>query len=309
LEESKKVKIALVQQGGMSSDKEDNVRRVLAAINRVARREKPDFILLNETCTIPYFPMGPRNNSYLRLAEPIPGPTTDRVGELARKHQTCVILPMLERRSGKEAGYYNSAAVIGPDGRIIPGRLPGGGQVNCYSKVHLGKTVYPRYFGDETIYFKTGPGFPVFDTPKARIGILICYDRRFFESWRVLGLSGAQIVFLPVAAVAYPVAKGKKATAQDLFEPELRTGAYQNLLFVAACNKGGMERLGNREILYFGQSCIINPMGIVLRRGPSKRPSTITQEVNLEEMKEARKTFLFYEARKPACYQAIIRQT
>jgi len=292
----------------MSGDKEDNVRRVLAAINRVARREKPDFILFNETCTTPYFPMGPRNDSYLRLAEPIPGPTTDRVGELARKHQTCVILPMLERRSGKEAGYYNSAAVIGPDGRIIPGRIPGAGQMNCYSKVHLGKTVHPSYFGDETIYFKSGPGFPVFDTPKARIGVLICYDRRFPESWRVLGLSGAQIVFLPVAAVAYPVAKGGKATAQDLFEPELRTCAYQNLLFAAACNKGGTEWLRNKEILYFGRSCIINPMGITLRRAPSNRPSTITQEVNLKELEEARKIFLFYEAREPSCYRPIIER-
>jgi beta-ureidopropionase len=292
----------------MSEDREENVRGVLGAIERVARDEKPDFILLNEACTTPYFPLGPRKRSYLEWAEPIPGSITDRVGELAKKYQTCVILPIVERRGGKDAGYYNSCVVIGPDGNIIPGRLPYGRGVTCYSKVHLGKTVYPKYVGDETIYFKSGPGFPVFDTPKARIGVMICYDRRFPESWRVLGLSGAQIVFVPTATVGYAIGKAKKGTAEDLFEPELRTHAYQNLLFVVACNKGGRERIGNNEVLYFGRSCIIGPTGMTLKRAPANRPSTITQEVNLRDLKEARKTFLFYEARKPRCYQKITHQ-
>src|SRR5215468_4311568 len=113
---------------------------------------------------------------YFEWAEPVPGPTTERMGALAR-----------------ELGIVVIAAVLGPDGRCL-----GKYRKSSIPFMDVTQSAEPR--GNEKYYFTPGDlGFPTFDTPFARIGILICYDRHFPEAARVLGLGGAEIVFVPTA--------------------------------------------------------------------------------------------------------------
>jgi predicted amidohydrolase len=296
------VKISIIQGAGLSEDKSANLKRILAEIDQVSQH-RPDFIVFSEMATTPYFIFGARSRAYLEWAEPIPGPATQAVGERARHHHCTIVLPVFER--GSDGNYYNSAVVIGPDGDMIEGVLHDGRRVNRYAKAHLGKTVYPSYVGDENIYLTPGPGLAVFDTPKAKIGILICFDRHFPEAWRTLTLMGAEIIFLPLAAVSYPIGKNRPVTIEDQFEKVLCTRALDNLVYVIACNKAGPEKVGDNKLVYFGRSCIIDPTGIPRERLPANEPAMITASIDLNELTEARKTFLFYEIRRPTCYLPI----
>lgn len=296
------IRLSLIQGGGLCEDKKENLKKVLESIEKVAQENRPDFILLNELSMTPYFVFAPKKEEYYEWAEPIPGPSTDAVGEKAKKYGCTIIFPIFQRKEEEKEGYYNSAAVIGPDGKIISGTLPDGRKANHYAKVHLAKTVYPRFLGDENVFFKPGFGFPVFETPKAKIGLLICYDRRFPEAWRTLALKGAEIIFIPLAAVAYKVGKEKAVTIEEQFESELRQRALDNLVYAVACNKGGPETVGGKESLYFGRSCVIDPTGVAVDRAPANEPGILNVTIDMEELTEARKTFLYYDARKPQFY-------
>src|SRR5262249_24310678 len=126
---------------------------------------------------------------YFEWAEPVPGPTTEHTGALARELGIVVIAPVFER--APDGRYFNAAAVLGPDGRCL-----GKYRKSSIPFMDVTQSAEPR--GNEKYYFTPGDlGFPTFDTPFARIGILICYDRHFPEAARVLGLGGAEIVFVP----------------------------------------------------------------------------------------------------------------
>src|SRR5260370_19729512 len=123
------------------------------------------------------------------MAEPVPGPTTERMAEFAKKFRMAMVVPVYER---EQAGvYYNTAAVYDNDGTYL----------GKYRKNHI-----PHTSGFwEKYYFKPGNlGYPVFQTRFAKVGVYICYDRHFPEGARLLGLNGAEIVFNPSATVAGP---------------------------------------------------------------------------------------------------------
>ena len=143
---------------------------------------------------------------YFDWAEPVPGPTTERMGALARELGIVLIAPMFER--APDGRYFNTAAVLGPDGRMI-----GKYRKSSIPFMDAAQSSEPR--GNEKFYFTPGDlGFPTFDTPFARIGILICYDRHFPEAARVLGLGGAEILFVPTATTAHdPIPLGRGAPA------------------------------------------------------------------------------------------------
>src|SRR5512136_896292 len=105
------VKVSVIQQGPATKDKEERIRELLKQVEEVAQKEHPDFLLASELSTTQYFPAGSFEPKYFSWAEPIPGPTTERFGEKAKKYGICIILPMFEK-SSIESVYYNSAAVI-----------------------------------------------------------------------------------------------------------------------------------------------------------------------------------------------------
>lgn len=297
------VKVALIQRGPATEDKEKTRRDLLNEFELVLENERPDFIMPIELCTMPYFPVV-RDERYFAWAEPIPGPTTELFAEKARKFDTCVILPIFEKDALKGV-YYNSAVVIGPDGGLIYGTMPDGTKIHRYAKTHIAATESSQGWVDEPFYFTPGPGFPIFETPKGKIGILICYDRHFPEAWRELLFQGAEIVFVPVDSMVAGMEGG--ATTQDMFVVELRTRALDNCVWVCATNLGGREQVQDKRHTYFGESCIIHPTGQVVALAPSSRPAVISATIDLEEVNTARRNLYTLEHRRPELYNSISR--
>jgi len=298
------VKISLIQRGPAEEDKEKTLRDLLDQFRQVLEKERPDFIMPIELCTTPYFP-AVSDERYFAWAEPIPGRTTELFAETARQYETCIILPIFEK-GPLEGIYYNSAVVLGRDGNMIQGRTADGAPTYRYVKTHIPKLTGAKgYIIDETYYFTPGDGFPVFDTPKARIGILICHDRRYPEAWRELVLQGAEIVFVPVDSPILGVKKG--ATFEDMFVAELRTRALENCVWVCATNQGGIEKVQDRKNEFFGRSCIINPTGKVVKLAPASQPAVISATINLGEVEIARRFMNTFNRRRPELYRLINR--
>ncbi len=299
-EKQRPVKIVLIQRGPAVEDKQQNMEDNLKLIDQVST-EKPDFICFNELCTTPYFGMV-HEPKYFDWAEPIPGPTTDTFAEQAKKHECCILVPMFEK--GELDLYYNSVVVISPGGEIISGTLPNGTKTNAYRKVHPPLAEVPTPSGkwliDEHYYFKRGTGFPVFDTPKAKIGVCICFDRRFPETFRTMALQGCEIVFVPTNSPVVTPEAG--AAIETMFITELQTRALENLIWVASCNKGGYEELAGQKTPYFGRSCIVHPTGRVVAEGPSTEPAILSATIDLEEITRARGIFPIWKERKPEAY-------
>ena len=290
------MRVAAIQQGPNEADPRTNVERLLRAIDEAAAGGA-NVVLPTELSTTPYF-CGAPAPAYREWAEPVPGLVTAAVGERARRHELVVVLPLFVR--GAEGRYTNSAVVIGPDGRTIPGTLADGGQVPYFSKVHLPKIDSDTLVTDEPLHFTAGKTFPVFATPHGVIGVLICYDRRFPEAWRELALAGAAVVFMPACVPAWDPASA--ASSAETFIAELRTRACENLLYVVACNRVGVEEVDGRRTTFIGKSCILGPGGAVLAEAPTDAPAILRATLDLAEVERTRARLPLLRDRRPATY-------
>ena len=290
------VKIVAVQTGPATPDKEETIKKNLALLDEAAK-ENPDFVVFPELSTTQYFPAGHPNPKYLEWAEPIPGLATDKFAERAKEYGCYIILPLYEK-GDLEGECYNSAVLIGRQGEIVYGTLPDGRDVKCYRKNHVGLVNFEGFKINEPRYMiQPGPGYPIFKTDKATIGILICYDRWFPESWRSLSLRGVEIIFVPNAS-CYGASGGGGETLPWSF----RIWAHENLLFAVACNKAGVERVG-RDISYYGLSCITDPTGQIIQQGPEASGSTlVSATVDLSEIARIRKCLPYLGDRRTEIY-------
>ncbi|MDP6087283.1 MAG: carbon-nitrogen hydrolase family protein [Nitrospinota bacterium] len=287
--EGRTVRVSAIQLPPASDDKEANLETIRRLVAEAGRFE-PDFILMNELATTPYFG-GHQDARHLAWAETVPGKSTEVVGEMAKALQATILLPLCE-----QAGelYYNSVAVISPEGDLISGTCPDGTATPCFRKPHLADVEAAGL--RESFYFAPGEGLPVFETPKARIGILVCYDRCFPEAWRTLALQGAKVIFVPSCIPAwYP-----EREEQTLWE--LRTRALENQLFVAATNRAGTEELDGKATPYFGHAVILGPAGNTLAEGPSMEEGVIGATLDLGLIAEGRAKLPFLQARRPEVY-------
>jgi beta-ureidopropionase len=289
------VNVSVAQLGPLSDDRAENVQKVIDTIREVAP-EKPDFVVFPETATTKFFALGLRDPKYFDLGDPVPGPITNLVGEVAREVGTNVILPMFEH--GERPGEnFNSAVVIGRDGNVIRGTLPDGSTLPAYRKNYPGDYKWETGSTDEKFYFRPGSGYPVFDTDAGRIGILICYDRWFAEGYRILGLLGAEIVFVPVASSGF---------VGDLFIAGLRTHAAENAYYVVGCNKAGAENVDDITAHYYGSSAIVSPRGQVLAQAADGEPDIIHAELDLDLILDQRRKLFVYRDRRPELYGPIV---
>ncbi len=218
-------------------------RLVRAAAGRGAQ-----IICLKELFNAPYFCKAQQSERF-DLAESIPGPTTDRMQALARELAVVLIVPVFERQA---AGVYrNSAAVIDADGSLM----------GVYRKMHIPDD--PLFF--EKYYFAPGeaPGFKVWKTRYATIGVLICWDQWYPEAARITSLLGAEVLFYPTAIGWHPAEKDEWGAAQvDAWRTAQRAHAIANGVYVAAPNRIGHEdEPGTRGITFFGRSFITDPFG------------------------------------------------
>ena len=195
--EGRTVRVSAVQLPPASGETEDNLKTIRRLVERT-REHRPDFILLSELATTPYFG-GHHNPVHLNWAEPIPGPSTEAVGELAKSLETAILLPRCEKSGDR---YYNSVVLLSPEGEIVEGNPDQRGNGLLLPEDPPRGTWKRRAFR-RAFYFTAGNGLPVFHTPKATVGVLICYDRCFPEAWRSLAIQGAEIVFVPSCIPAW----------------------------------------------------------------------------------------------------------
>jgi N-carbamoylputrescine amidase len=149
----------------------------------------------------------------------------------------------------------------------------------------------------EKFYFRPGNlGYPVFDTPFGRIGIMICYDRHFPEAARALGLNGAQVVFVPTATT-------RRGFSRSVWEAELRGHAIANGYFVGGVNRVGSER----ESDYYGASILIDPIGQTLAQAGDSE-EVLVADLSLERLEEVRRMWPFFRDRRPDSYGRVVQQ-
>ncbi|HEX9283809.1 MAG TPA: carbon-nitrogen hydrolase [Gemmatimonadales bacterium] len=292
-----KYKIGLVQMA-MSADPAANLKKAVARVEEAAAAGAR-LVCLPELFRSRYFAQT-EDAAVFDLAEPVPGPTTDILGEVARRAGVVVIAPVFERRA---AGlYHNSAAVIDADGRVA----------GIYRKMHIPDD--PAYY--EKFYFTPGDlGFRAFDTRVGRIGTLVCWDQWYPEGARLTALQGANILLYPTAIGWHPQEKAGHGAAQlDAWRTVQRGHAIANGCYVAAVNRVGHERpaegggAGDGEgggIEFWGSSFLADPFGIVVAEAPPDREAILIGEVDLARIEEVRRGWPFLRDRRIDAYAGI----
>ncbi|MCG5220895.1 nitrilase-related carbon-nitrogen hydrolase [Streptosporangium soli] len=286
----------LVQTAGWGSpasfDVQANLGLCLGLLDGALAEHRPDIVLLPEMFVSPYF-CGSRDDSHFGLAEPIPGPTTDRLAGYAREYDCHIFAPLFERADTGE--FYDSCALVGPSGDLVPADLSEGGTLPAARKMHIPRIDAYGVATDEKHWFRPGEGFTTFSTRHGRIAALICYDRSFPESWRSVVLAGAEAVFIPVVSYGY---------REELFQAELRTRAAESGVFAFACNRGGPETVGNHAMTMFGGSCAVDPTGRVIAEGPLRQgPAVVVADVDLALVKDVRSRVPYLRDRRPDVYR------
>jgi N-carbamoylputrescine amidase len=267
------MRIALIQQHA-TGDIDANVARAIEA-SRQAAAEGAKLIAFAELAFTPFYPQYPASGDIRALAEPVPGPTTERFGALAKELGVVFVLNVFERADDLT---YDCSPVIDADGSIA-GRT---------RMVHI--TEYPCFH--ERQYYAPGDlGAPVFETSAGRIGIAICYDRHFPEYMRELGLNGAEIVVIPQAGLVDEWPEG-------FFEAEVRTPAFQNGYFVALCNRVGVED----QLHFAGESFICGPDGAVIARAPSGVDQVLVADVDPASTRRSHAKTVLMRDRRPELY-------
>jgi N-carbamoylputrescine amidase len=290
---AKKFTVALIQMA-CGADPDDNLESAVAKIECAAEK-KAQVICLPELFRSEYF-CQTEETSFFDLAEPIPGPATEVIGGVARKHGIVVIAPLFERRA--PGIYHNSAAVIDADGRMV----------GLYRKMHIPDD--PAYY--EKFYFTPGDlGFPAFATRYGRIGALICWDQWYPEGARLAALQGAAILFYPTAIGWHPREKEKHGQAQrEAWRTVQRGHAIANGVYVAAVNRIGHERPagGGAGIEFWGSSFIADPQGVLLAEASPDREEILLAEVDLDHLEEVRRNWPFLRDRRIDAYGGMSRR-
>jgi beta-ureidopropionase len=221
------------------------------------------------------------------LAEPEKGGSVAAASEIARQHEMVLVYPFFEKDGER---YYNSAIVFGPRGE----------KLTKYRKHTVPSSRVQFKDATERFYFGQGDlGFPVVSTPfGVRLGLIICYDRNLPEPARCAALNGAELLFIPVTTTK---------RAHSRWELLLRARAVENVMFVAAANRVGKDKGGAPEAFYFGESLIVNPRGEIIGHGSSSEEELVVAEVDLDLLRTQRKSWVFFDDRRPGEYAVIDR--
>jgi N-carbamoylputrescine amidase len=260
------LRLALAQ-GRAGPDPAGNLDRALALMDRAAAAGA-QLIAFPELAVLPFFPQWERQAAARDLAEPIPGPTSDRIAAKAAEHRLVTVFNLYERDGER---YFDSSPVFDADGTLL----------GVSRMVHI------------TQYYDPGDrGAPVFDTAVGRVGVAICYDRHYPEYMRALGLAGAELVVIPQAGALDEWPEG-------MYEAEVRTAAFQNGYFAALCN-----RVGPEECLTFaGESFVVAPDGAVVARGLRLQDDLVLADLDLGACAVSPARTLFWRHRRPEAYR------
>ncbi len=284
-----------VVQTSCAPDPNENLAKTAWRI-REAAAKGAQIVCLEELFRSRYFCRS-EDHAMFALAEPIPGPSTQQLGALARELRIVIVASLFERRA---AGlYHNTAAILGTDGEIV----------GIYRKMHIPDD--PLYY--EKFYFTPGDlGFVNFDTPSGRIGVLVCWDQWYPEAARLTALAGANVLFYPTAIGWHPGEKAQFGAAQrDAWITIQRSHAIANGVYVAAANRVGFEgpaQAGGEDtgIEFWGSSFICDPFGQVIAQASADQEEILVAECDPAKVDETRRHWPFLRDRRIDAYSPIL---
>ncbi|HYB40546.1 MAG TPA: nitrilase-related carbon-nitrogen hydrolase [Candidatus Methylomirabilis sp.] len=281
------IKIAAAQMGpnNEGSSREEIVERMLGLLDR-AVEDRVELIAYPEMALTTYFPKRIRKDFDQFFETEVPPKCLEPLLRRAAEARVAVHVGFCEKADGK---YFNTALLTDRDGRLC----------GTFRKIHLPGTKAPDGFAQvyEPYYFAHGDtGYRVFDCAGARVGITICQDRRYPESYRALALQGAEIILIgyntPISALAL-----------DLNDLCMRAGAYANACFVVGSAKAGIED----GVELIGGSSIITPQGQIIARAATTGDELVAARIDLDQMTPVRKRWNFLGRRQPQHYATLLQ--
>jgi N-carbamoylputrescine amidase len=294
-----KLSIGVVQMS-MTDDPDHNTDQAERWV-RQAAQQGAELICLPELFRSRYFC---QTEDYARfgLAEPVPGPTTDRFAALAAELDVAIVLSLFEERA--PGLYHNTAAVV--DGAH--------GYLGKYRKMHIPDD--PRYY--EKFYFTPGDlGFKVYPARNVNLGLLVCWDQWYPEAARLTALMGAQLLVYPTAIGWHPEEQKSVGAAQhDAWETIQRSHAIANGCYVVAANRTGFEpdpsgskdSAGRSGIQFWGQSFVVSPDGAIVARAGADDETVLVAELDFSRIAAQRQGWPFLRDRRIDAYAPLARR-
>lgn len=284
---NRQMAVGLIQTS-CSADPADNMNRTVEKI-RLAAGKGAQVIVLQELFRSLYF-CDTEDYENFKLAEPIPGPSTDLLGRLAGELGVVIVASLFEKRA--EGLYHNTTAVLDADGSYL----------GKYRKMHIPDD--PGYF--EKFYFTPGDlGFKVFDTRFGRIGVLICWDQWYPEAARITAMMGADVLVYPTA-IGW--AQSQDAATNDeqynAWQTIQRAHAVANGLPVISVNRVGVEG----QMKFWGGSFVANPFGRLLFKASHDEEVIHVESLDLTRSDSYRTHWPFLRDRRIDAYDPILRR-
>lgn len=271
-------------------DAQPNLEKAIAGI-RDAAKGGAQIICLQELFTSLYF-CDIEDYENFKLAESIPGASTDALSKVAKELNVVIIASLFEKRTS--GIYHNTTAVLDADGTYL----------GKYRKMHIPDD--PAYF--EKFYFTPGDlGYKTFETKYAKIGVLICWDQWYPEAARITALTGAEILFYPTA-IGWATAQDEKTNQEqyNAWQTIQRSHAVANGVHVVSVNRVGLEQNGLMK--FWGGSFVSNPFGNLLYLASHDKEENAVVEIDLEKTDFYRTHWPFLRDRRIDSYQPITKR-
>ena len=283
------VKIGLVQNSCTASVSE-NLKKAESGI-RDAAAKGAQIICLQELFTSLYF-CDVEEYENFKLAEPIPGPSSDALSQVAKELGVVIIASLFEKRA--QGLYHNTTAVLDADGSYL----------GKYRKMHIPDD--PAYF--EKFYFTPGDlGYKVFKTKFATVGVLICWDQWYPEAARLTALAGAEVLFYPTA-IGWATSQDEVTNNEqyNAWQTIQRSHAIANGVHVVSVNRVGFEQEGRMK--FWGGSFVSNPFGSLIAKASHDEEEVMVVEVDLSKTDQYRTHWPFLRDRRIDSYGEIVKR-
>jgi len=262
---------------------------------RQAAKDGAQLIVTQELFTAHYFPQV-EDDALCDLAEPIPGPTSERLGKLAGELGVAISASLFEKRA--PGVYHNTTVTFGTTGTPI----------GKYRKMHIPDD--PRFY--EKYYFTPGDlGWQTFDLKQggnaARVGTLVCWDQWFPEAARLTTMRGAELLLYPTAIGYYNDATLGEPSAvreaqREAWQTMMRSHAIANGVYVAAANRIGTER----DLTFWGSSFVCGPDGVFIAQASTDREEVLAVELDLDRIEAQRRGWPFLRDRRIDAYSPLL---
>ena len=273
-----------------AADKAANLEKAIQKIKEAAA-SGAQIVCLQELFTSLYF-CDVEDYDNFKLAESIPGPSTEALSKVAAEHNVVIIASLFEKRT--QGIYHNTTAVLDADGTYL----------GKYRKMHIPDD--PAYY--EKFYFTPGDlGYKVFKTKYATIGVLICWDQWYPEAARITSLMGAAILFYPTA-IGWSASQDEATNIEqyNAWQTIQRSHAVANGVHVVSVNRVGFEQQGAMK--FWGGSFIANPFGSILYQASHEHEVVHVHELDLEKTDSYRTHWPFLRDRRIDSYQQITKR-